>query len=92
MKLFLCSQATKDGRQRLFATKKGLQLAATIAHRVVSTLHQGCNVGIVQVEQIEAAVVEVGFCEVGVGFGKTDGEPAEVSVGSLAQRRDLLLA
>ena len=90
--MFFSCQATKDGRKWLFASEKDVQLAATFAHGAVGALHQGGNVGVVQVEQVEAAIAEVGFCEVGVGFAKTDGKLAEVAVDSLAQRRDLLLA
>ena len=83
-------EVAQGGRERFIAAQNGFQFAVALANGVKGALHQGGDVGIVETEQIKAAIVEVAFGQGRIFLFETGGKLPEMRIGSLAQGQQLL--
>ena len=87
----MLSYIHQEDVKRFLSIKYLLYLAVTLNYGVVGTLHQRGNIGMGQVEQIEAAIVNVDTGKSWIGIPETNGELGKMTVGSHTQVQQLLL-
>lgn len=62
----------QDNGKRFFAAQYLLDFAVALNHGVIGALHQRGNIGVGQVEQIEAAIVNINIGEFWVCLPETE--------------------